>query len=223
MPLALKVLWKENSWFWNILCSICTWPTHITLPCRAGTFSTNKFFILLHLVENSFSCNSIIVGHHVAAKFCTCYGNVAIVSCAKFHSDQFITTKMRVKSMFYRIWITVKNSFVKCVSDQYPMINAFYHGCLTRYVKLRVVHAPGMPGTFSLPPISKETAGLRSRHASRHVRHAKPWRRGKRFRHSRRMRNPQFYVSDKRPIAGTCRCFTYSWTGVATSTAAMIS
>ena len=26
------------------------------------------------------------------------------------------------------------------------------HGPLTRYAKLRVVHAPGMPGTFSLPP-----------------------------------------------------------------------
>ena len=28
----------------------------------------------------------------------------------------------------------------------------------TRYVKLRVVHAPGVPGTFSPPPASKETA-----------------------------------------------------------------
>ena len=26
------------------------------------------------------------------------------------------------------------------------------HGPLTRYVKLRIVHAPGMPGTFSPPP-----------------------------------------------------------------------
>ena len=28
---------------------------------------------------------------------------------------------------------------------------------LSRYVKLRVAHAPGMPGTFSPPPTSKET------------------------------------------------------------------
>ena len=47
------------------------------------------------------------------------------------------------------------------------------HGPLTRYVKLRVAHAPGMPGTFSPPPISKETAIKRSRHASRHVRDAR--------------------------------------------------
>ena len=32
------------------------------------------------------------------------------------------------------------------------------HGPLTRYVILRVARAPGMPGTFSPPPTSKETA-----------------------------------------------------------------
>ena len=62
---------------------------------------------------------------------------------------------------------------------------------------------------FSPPPTSKETASERSRHASRHVRHARavmhvgianPRWRGKRSWHSRRMRNPQFYVSGKRPF-----------------------
>ena len=33
-----------------------------------------------------------------------------------------------------------------------------FNGPLTRYVKLRVAHAPGMSGTFSPPPTSKETA-----------------------------------------------------------------
>ena len=84
-----------------------------------------------------------------------------------------------------------------------------YHGPLTRYAKLRVAHAPG---TCSPPPISKESASWRPRHASRHVRDARAVRhvgmanlrwRGKRSRHSRRMRNPQFYVSDKRPIENT--------------------
>ena len=55
----------------------------------------------------------------------------------------------------------------------------------------------------------KEAASWRSRHASRHVRDARvvmhvgitnlQWR-GKRSRHSQRMRNQQFYVSGKRPI-----------------------
>ena len=31
-------------------------------------------------------------------------------------------------------------------------VNKYWHGPLTRYVKLRVAHAPGMPGTFSPPP-----------------------------------------------------------------------
>ena len=38
---------------------------------------------------------------------------------------------------------------------------------------MRLAHASGMPGTFSRPSTSKETASWRSRHASRHVRHAR--------------------------------------------------
>ena len=84
------------------------------------------------------------------------------------------------------------------------------HGPLTRYVKLRVAHAPRMPGTFPPPPTSKETASYRSRHASRHVSHARammhfeinnPQWRGKHSRHSRRMRNPQSSISGKRPMS----------------------
>ena len=83
------------------------------------------------------------------------------------------------------------------------------HGPLARYVRLLVAHAPGMPGTFSQPlricdpdmhhgtfvthvpcciPGSLTSGFLWSR-----------WR-GKRPRYFRRMRNPQFYVSGKRPI-----------------------
>ena len=81
------------------------------------------------------------------------------------------------------------------------------YGPLTRYVNLWVAHAHGIPGTFFLSPTSKEAISWRSRHASRHVRDARvvmhvgitnPRWRGKRSRHSRRMCNPQFYVSDKR-------------------------
>ena len=91
-----------------------------------------------------------------------------------------------------------------------------YDGPLTRYVKLWVAHAPGMLGTFSPPPTSKETAGLRSRHASRHVRDAhavmhigiaNPQWRGKGARDSRRMRNAQFYVSGKRPMDVICSLY----------------
>ena len=83
------------------------------------------------------------------------------------------------------------------------------NGPLARYVKLRVAHAPGMPGTFSPPPRISDP----DMHHGTCVTHV-PWCmpgsltssfiwsrwRGNRSRHSQRMRNPQFYVSGKRPI-----------------------
>ena len=80
------------------------------------------------------------------------------------------------------------------------------HGPLTRYVKLWVAHAPGMPGTFS-PPLWVNDPGM---HRGRCVTHL-PWCMpgsltsvfrwwGKRSLHSRSMCNPQFGVSGKRPM-----------------------
>ena len=84
------------------------------------------------------------------------------------------------------------------------------HGPLARCVKLRAAHAPGMPGTFSPPPRVSDP----DMHHGTCVTHVPWWIsgsltsgflwsrwRGKRSRHSRRMRNPQFYVSGKRPMA----------------------
>ena len=86
------------------------------------------------------------------------------------------------------------------------------NGPLTRYVKLPVAHAPGMPGTFSPAPWISDP-GM---HHGTYVTHV-PWcmpgsitsgflwsrRRGKRSRHSRRMRNPHFAVSGKRPMVNS--------------------
>ena len=83
------------------------------------------------------------------------------------------------------------------------------HGPLARYVKLRVAHAPGMPGTFSPLPWFSDPA----MHHGPCVTHV-PWYmagsltngflwsqwRGKRPRHSWRMRNPQVCISGKRPM-----------------------
>ena len=81
---------------------------------------------------------------------------------------------------------------------------------LTRYVMLRVAHASGMPETLSLLPWVSDS----DMHHGTCVTHVPWWMpgsptsgflwsrwRGKRSRHSRRMRNPQFYVSGKRPIS----------------------
>ena len=126
----------------------------------------------------------------------------------------FLTTDMHS--------VTVESNASKCVSLKQCLVMlvkptlTFMHerhfisnGPHTRYVKLRVAHAPGMPGTFFPPPILKETASYRSQPASRHVRDARAVMyvgianlrcRGKRSRHSQRMHNPQFYVSGKRSI-----------------------
>ena len=84
------------------------------------------------------------------------------------------------------------------------------HGPLTRYVKLRVAHAPEMAGTFSPQQTSKETASYPGKHRGTCITHV-PWcisgslTRGGGENvtdiFSWRMRNPQFYVSGKRPAA----------------------
>ena len=40
----------------------------------------------------------------------------------------------------------------------FVVIKVHANGPLARYVKLWVAHAPGMPGTFTPPPTSNETA-----------------------------------------------------------------
>ena len=83
------------------------------------------------------------------------------------------------------------------------------HGPVTRYAKLQVAHAPGMPRTFS-PPLWVSDLDMHHGTCVVHVPRCVPgsltrgflwsrWR-GKRSRHTRRMHNPQFYVSGKRPM-----------------------
>ena len=96
----------------------------------------------------------------------------------------------------------------------------FCHGPLARYVKLRVAHAPGMPGTFSPPPRVSDP-DMHHGMCMTHVPWCMPgsltsgflwsqWR-GKRSRHSRYMRNPQFYVSGKGPMGWVVHLI-YNWT-----------
>ena len=99
----------------------------------------------------------------------------------------------------------------------YTQRNRSMCGPLARYVILRVAHAPGMPGTFSSPPWVSDP-DMHHGTCVTHVPWCMPrlltsgflWSRwwGKRSRHSRCMRNPQFYLSGKRPI----RCKTTLYT-----------
>ena len=99
-----------------------------------------------------------------------------------------------------------------------PILQGFFrwHGPLARYLKLQVGHASGMPGTF-FPPPRVSDPDMHNGTCVAHVPWCKPgsltshflWSRWQRKRsfpaHSRRMRNPQFYVSGKRPIGATLR------------------
>ena len=96
---------------------------------------------------------------------------------------------------------------VRCVFDN--DLTTPIHGPLARYAKLRDAHAPGMPGTFS-PPLRISDPDMHHGTCVTHVPWCIPgsltsgflwsrWRR-KRSRHSMRMRNPQFYLSGKRPM-----------------------
>ena len=93
-------------------------------------------------------------------------------------------------------------------SQHYPNFPKFEHGPLTRYVKLWIAHAPGMPGKFSPPPWVSDP-GMHHGTCVTHVPWCIPgsltvgflwsrWR-GKRSWHSRCMRNPHL-TSGKRPM-----------------------
>ena len=113
------------------------------------------------------------------------------------------------------LWWFHPVSTKKNISGVYLIRNQ-HHGPLTRYVKLRVAHAPGMPGTVSpLPWVSDPDM-----HHGTCVTHV-PWcmsgalssgflwnrLQGKLSRHFRRMRNPQFYVSGKTPMLSVSDSF----------------
>ena len=96
-----------------------------------------------------------------------------------------------------------------CIHNLRRLVLSHHHGPLARYVKLRVAHAPGILGTFSSPPRVSDP-DMPHGTCVRHVSWCMPgsltsnflwsrWR-WKRSRHSRCMRNTQFYVSGKRSM-----------------------
>ena len=105
-----------------------------------------------------------------------------------------------------------------------PSLTGRLHGPLARYVKLRIAHAPGMPGTFSPPPRVSDP-DMHHGTCVTHVSWCMPgsltsgflwsWWRGKRSRHFWRMHSPQFFVSGKRPMCmvskADCDIFVVAW------------
>ena len=91
------------------------------------------------------------------------------------------------------------------------MISDCYNGPLTRYIKLRVAHAPGIPETFSPPPRVSDPDmhhGMCMMHVPwcmlGSLTDGSLWSRWREKRsHSPRMRNPQFTISGKRHMDHT--------------------
>ena len=63
-------------------------------------------------MEISLSSNSI-TDDHIATKFGTCHDSPAVVPCAKYCSDHFISIWMGAKWNFHHIWIVMERLLVK--------------------------------------------------------------------------------------------------------------
>ena len=65
--------------------------------------------------------------------------------------------QLKLKASKTMLWIFDIDKCTEWWPFVLPFLNVCWHGPLTRYVILWVVHASGMPGTFSPPSTSKET------------------------------------------------------------------
>ena len=76
-------------------------------------------------MEISLSSNSI-TDDHIATKFGTCHDSPAVVPCAKYCSDHFISIWMGAKWNFHRIWIVMEKLLVKWAPGSYCNIYIKY-------------------------------------------------------------------------------------------------
>ena len=186
------ILSGHSEGVWNTRSKFGSWNTDGCWPLPKKTFgkSTNQFYLpgfwkkYLSFVE--FVASSKLLGSQIR----------------RYHPllwSQYQPFKKYVQPSDNRLcWFIATNQVPNDL-----------HGPLSRYAKLRVAHAPGMPGTFSPPPRVSDP-DMHHGTCMTHVPWCMPgsktsgflWSRwcGKRSRHSRCMRNPQFCVSGKRPM-----------------------
>ena len=112
-------------------------------------------------------------------------------------------------------WVKI-STLLNDIMHNYRLFN----GPFARYVILRVAHAPGMPGTFSPPPLVSDS-GMHHGRGVAHVPWCMPgsltssrWR-GIRSRHFRRMHNPHShidsYILRHRSFDHTCLQLVWSF------------
>ena len=117
-------------------------------------------------------------------------------------------------------WVFTSNSNSMENSLCWNSIRNTCHGPLIRYAKLWVAHALGMQGTFFPRPLVSNpdmhqgpcvTLGPRCMPGSLTCGFLWSLWWGKRSRHFRRMRNPQFCASGKRPMAAWWWRYWWCW------------
>ena len=95
------------------------------------------------------------------------------------------------KLISIRVMCNIHEKSIRMFCDLHTLLHTFI--ILYNMMAYIITSIPGMPGMFSPPP--------RDARAVMHAGIGNPRWRGKRSRHSQRMRNPQFDVSGKRPMA----------------------
>ena len=106
-------------------------------------------------------------------KLCTCAPSMAlgtptklqleiltiiVVSVIASFRNIFLESSQNISETTPGTWSTLVPVTIQLQSKElccHKCTNCICHGPLTRYAKLRVAHAPGMPGTISPPPTSK--------------------------------------------------------------------
>ena len=111
----------------------------------------NAAFIWLH----------ILISSAIRWKFNWKFCQISEVADVRFAiMFELLSTKILIWLCFFSLTAIrqLRNGLFSPMVPQVKTAIRRPHGPLTRYVKLRVAHAPGMPGTFSPSPTSKENA-----------------------------------------------------------------
>ena len=70
--------------------------------------------------------------YYITTKFCTCLNSTAVMPCAKFHSDNFITPWMRGERNWHQIWITMEILLVEWASHPILLVPCTDDNVLSR-------------------------------------------------------------------------------------------
>ena len=106
-----------------------------------GPFHKRFFHHNSNSMEISLSSNSI-TDDHIATKFGTCHDSPAVVPCAKYCSDHFISIWMGAKWNFHHIWIVMERLLVKWAPGPEISISQSHQFLPTSSTKSNIILLP---------------------------------------------------------------------------------